>query len=435
MLTNTQRDCLRDLAKQVKDISQDGIWQEKIECWKALNRTESVRPMVMTVITDELWPELISKREILIEEPFYRALEFDLRKKIFRWKNIRDDVVITDKIYIPVYYEFTDWVENRKRPFSMQDPYDSGRKRAECFHPCILEYKDWDRLVKTPELKFIDYKTTEINMSKAHDVFGDILSIQEGEPFSSNTDGIPSGWGLSAIDILCELRGLEQVFMDLAEAPEFIHMAMKYLCDGLGVYLDTMEREKLLRLNNNEFLNTDTPLGSNGMAFTDELPGDNFNPGHVMAHNLWGYFQAQEFSCVSPQMHDEFVIQYQKPLAERFGKIAYGCCEKNDYKYENIFKAFPNLSQVSVCHEADVHIAAETVQDRYAISWKPRCTIIDNFDEKRVREFMDKGFKAFENCHVVCSLQDNLTLHGQTVDALSGWADITMEIAESYTKA
>ena len=55
MLTKEQRTYLRDLAKQVREISQHGIWEEKRRLWKKLNRLESERPMVMCIVTDELW--------------------------------------------------------------------------------------------------------------------------------------------------------------------------------------------------------------------------------------------------------------------------------------------------------------------------------------------------------------------------------------------
>jgi hypothetical protein len=52
-------------------------------------------------------------------------------------------------------------------------------------------------------------------------------------------------------------------------------------------------------------------------------------------------------------------------------------------------------------------------------------------DHERVDAVADKVFK---NCHVVCSLRDNLTLRGET-DSLSRWTDIAMEIAERYRRS
>lgn len=426
---------LRELALKVKDISSHDIWKEKQRQWTNFNKLQSERPMVINIITDECWPELISGRDLKIEDPFFKAWEYELKKRIYRWENIHDDTILNNTIYVPIDYEFTQWAEVRQRPFAANNrPYESDGKTAAAFHPCILEYDDWDRLITKPTLKYINWEKSEEDMNRLTDVFGDLLDIQLGEPFYSSIDTNTKGWGTSGIDILCELRGLEQIMWDMYDEPDFVHMAMKFLCEGINDYLDVLERENLLRLNNNEFIkNANTPLGSNGYAVSDELPPSGYDPGHITTKDLWGYCQAQEFAQVSPDMLKEFVLPYQKPLADRFGMIAYGCCEANDQKYDYLMQTFENLRQISVCHVADIDIAADKIRDKYTISWKPHCTLIDYFDDNRVRSFMEHGFEVFKDCHVVCSLRDNLTLHGAN-DSFKRWTDIAMSIARKYAR-
>lgn len=154
--------------------------------------------MAMNIITDECWPELISGKDLKIEYPFLKAWEYDLKKKIYRLENIHDDVITTDKIYIPIDYAFTEWVENRIRPFAPNNkPYESDGKTATAFHPCIPEYDDWDKLVRKPELKYIYWKKSEQDMNILTDIFGDILDVQQGEPFYSSIDTMTKGWGLT----------------------------------------------------------------------------------------------------------------------------------------------------------------------------------------------------------------------------------------------
>lgn len=45
--------------------------------------------MVMCIVTDELWPELIPGESLKIEDPFFKEIEFELRKRIYRWKYSR----------------------------------------------------------------------------------------------------------------------------------------------------------------------------------------------------------------------------------------------------------------------------------------------------------------------------------------------------------
>ena len=85
-----------------------------------------------------------------IEDPFFKEIEFELRKRIYRWKYIKDDVITNDRLYpLPIDYAFTEWVENRRRPLPPAIRTRATARRLEAFHPCIFEYADWDRLVKS----------------------------------------------------------------------------------------------------------------------------------------------------------------------------------------------------------------------------------------------------------------------------------------------
>lgn len=428
MINNQEREYLRDLAKQVKEISMNEIWCGKVDSWVKLNKLQSARPMVMAIITKELWQELITSQELLIEDPFYREFEYELKKRIYRWGRIRDDLIITENIYLPIKYRFSDWMPNRQRPFGRYESKSDNIVSAGTYHPCIIKYED-TRKMKYPELIDIDWVGTRKRVEQLQNVAGDILNIVEGEPFSSDSDSEVMGWGLSIIDILCELRGLQEVYLDMIENPQFVHDTMSFMLEGMIKYLGTIEKEGILRLNNNEFANefTNTPLGSNGLGYSDELPPVDYSPNHIMLKDLWGYIQSQEFEFVSPEMHDDFVFRYQKPIAKKFPMIAYGCCEKYDDKYDYLLNAFPNLREVSVPLCADLGKASEKLKDKYVISWKPQCTLINSFNERKVRDYMEKGFETLKNCHVVCSMRDNLTLYGEN-DAIQKWTNLTMDI-------
>ena len=62
-------------------------------------------------------------------------------------------------------------------------------------------------------------------------------------------------------------------------------------------------------------------------AYTDELPQDkekNVRPGDV-----WTFGLAQMLGSVSPQMFEEYEVEYVKPLLEQFGLVYYGCWEQS----------------------------------------------------------------------------------------------------------
>ena len=127
--------------------------------------------------------------------------------------------------------------------------------------------------------------------------------------------------------------------------------------------------------------------------------------------DLWGYTQAQEFSEVSPECHEEFVLPYQEPIAARFGLNSYGCCEGNDRKWMNIIRRIPRLREVSVSHAANLETAAEKLKDRYVLSWKPHpVTMIASHDEDLIRRELRKGFDRLKGCCSIVCLRDTQTL-------------------------
>ncbi len=420
-----EKKVLRELAKKVKVISQDPVWEQKRKLWKDKNALRKVRPLVLCSLPEAAWDEILPERTMVVKDPWFRRCEWELRRKIYRWENIKDDEIINDKVWVPVERTVTDWVDGRVRPFA--DRADHSAK----FTPSLVEYDDLKKL-RFPELT-VDRKLTAEHLGAVKDVLGDILDVVEGEPFYGGTDSTVLGWGNGLIDVLCELRGLESVFYDLYTAPEFVHEAMDFLMRGTLRYLDAMERENLLCLNNNEYMYlSNTPLGSNGLACSDQLPGPSFNPAHVTTRDLWGYTQAQEFSEVSPECHEEFVLRYQEPIAARFGMNSYGCCEGNDKKWKNIIRHIPRLRECSVSHAANLEIAAQTLKGDYVLSWKPHpVTMIASYSEDLIRSELGKGFDKLKGCHSIVCLRDTQTLFGEPQRA-AGWTRVAQEVAQEY---
>jgi hypothetical protein len=205
---------------------------------------------------------------------------------------------------------------------------------------------------------------------------------------------------------------------------------MEFLMNGTIKYLDAMESEGLLRLNNNEYIfASNTPLGSNGLACTNELPDKGYDSEHITTKDLWGYTMAQEFTGVSPGQLNEFVLPYQKMIAERFGLNAYGCCECNDKKWEMIARQIPNLRELSVSHACNLEVAAEALKNNYVLSWKPHpAAMIATFDEQYIRDELRKGLKITQDCCVAICLRDVQTLFNEPQRVIR-WTDIAMEMA------
>lgn len=424
-MTGSTKEYLRMLAKKLRDVTEDGKWGEKRELWKKKNALKKTRPLILCTLPTEAWEELVSYEDCKVEEPFLREYELFLLRQLYRARHLRDDEIIEPVLYAPLNYRFSDWYEGRKRPYS------GDRHRSECFHPVIVEYSDLKKIRK-PELISVDEKKANEQYELLSEIFAGILRVEQGAPTTSDTDSYVKGWGYSAIDVLCELRGMENIYMDMVLAPEFVHEAMELITQGIIGYKHTVAEHGWLRLNNMSYvMAANTPLGSNGLSISGELPQAGFDGRNVRYRDLWGYSMAQEFSEVSPEMHAEFVLPYQKRMTEDFGLLSYGCCEPNDKKWDNIFQTFENLREVSVSHCADLEVAAEKIKGNYVFSWKPNCSVIAVYDEGIIRSRLREGFEKTKDCHVVCCLRDTITLFGHP-ERVERWTDIAVETAEEF---
>ncbi|MGI6176557.1 MAG: hypothetical protein ACOYJC_10465 [Christensenellales bacterium] len=418
---------LRELAKYVRDIAHNPIWDEKRQLWKDKNALKKVRPLILAALPTEAWDEIMPADSLRIQDPFFQAYEKELRKRIYKYEKLRDDEILHDKLYVPIHYTLTDWCEDRKRPYS------GDSHRAAEYMPCIEDLSDFKHKIKRPEITDVDWDTSNKDHEEVMEVFGDYLTVELGQPLWGCTDHAVKGAGGSIIDILCEIRGYENILYDMVDEPEFVHDAMAFMADAYMHYFNQLEEYRLLRLNNNEFMNwADTPLLSNGLACTDELPPEGFDPSHIKTKDLWGYSMAQEFTIVSPEMLQEFVLPYQASIAQRFGLNCYGCCESMDTKWDMIMDMIPHLRELSVTYTCDIELAADKLKNDYVFSWKPNTTtLITLFDEKALYEEMKRGFDIAKDCCLIASLRDTQSLYGEPHRA-TRWVDISMDLAQQY---
>lgn len=211
---------------------------------------------------------------------------------------------------------------------------------------------------------------------------------------------------------------------DMYEAPEMLHEAMAFLEEGHRYILKRYIELNLLSLNNDSTYNN---TGGNG--YTDELPKPGFDPDCVRLCDMWGSAEAQELAQVSPKMHLEFSMEYEKRLLEPFGLTGYGCCEDLTRKLDEVF-TIPHIRRISIAPSANVDICAEKLQNKYIFSWKPQPShLIGEFDTDFIRKYIkhtvDVAMK--NNCILEMVLKDTHTCqnHPERFDI---WTQIGREI-------
>ena len=191
----------------------------------------------------------------------------------------------------------------------------------------------------------MDKEETDFRKGISNEIFDDIFEVR--------MDRYTHAFNIR--DYIVLWRGLDNLIFDLVDRPEFIHKMMERLTAISLDILEQLEEKGLL----GQLQSTIHCFG----AWTDELPQDSYNP-HPKANDLWTYGMAQIFSNVSPQMHNEFEIEYAMRWYGNFGLAYYGCCEPLDTKMDIVCK-LPNIRKVSMSPWTNMDRGAEAIGSDY----------------------------------------------------------------------
>ncbi len=142
----------------------------------------------------------------------------------------------------------------------------------------------------------------------------------------------------------------------------------------------------------------------------------------------WGA-AAQIFSEVSPQMHEEFALRYEKRWLEQFGLNCYGCCEPLHNKID-IISSIPNLRKASISPTANVEKAARDMGNKYVFSYKPNPAILvtDKWNPDELRKDLKLILEKIRGCVVEVIMKDISTVRYQP-QRLWEWSKMAMETA------
>jgi len=380
---------LRSLAKKVADIAANPKQELKRDLWYRHNRMENVRPMLL-VFPEDSWIDVIKEDALEINDPFWRQWEWYLKHLIYRDEKLADDFVIEPDLYVSAVLSISDW--GMKAKYTRLDP-----KGSYIWDPPLKNYGDIKKL-RYPVLD-IDENASQKRLEAVGEVFSDILPVHmhPGVRIDANLIGT-----------VANLRGIEQVMLDIYDAPEWLHELMNFVTEGTLNLLRSLEASGYLCLNNRGHY-TD----SGGIGYTNELPQPDYDGKNVRLCDLWGFGVAQEFSEVSPQHHEEFVLDYQIRILKLFGLNAYGCCEPLTHKFEILYK-IPRLRRVSVSPWCDIEKAAEKLKGKYIYSWKPNpAIIIGEFDPEAIRSYIRRTIETAKDCVLEIILKDTFTIDGE----------------------
>ncbi|TFG62825.1 MAG: hypothetical protein E4H36_07090, partial [Spirochaetales bacterium] len=403
-----EKEILRSLAKKTAELAALPAEAEKKKLWYRLNDLEETRPIIFCD-PENGWNEIITQDMILCEKPLFRVWEMALRKEIFWAEGMRDDRVIEPFFNVPYSYEDTGW--------GLQDERIGGGDGGS--YTWVAPIGDYDR--DFPKLKFpeiqVDYDGTERVLNTAHELFDGLLTVR--------LRGI-WWWTLGMTWEFIRLRGLNNFMLDMYDKPDMVHRLMAFLRDGTLKKLDFLQEHSLLALNTEG-----TYVGSGGFGWTKQLPQKDFDPEKVRTMDMWGFSESQETVGVSPEMFEEFIFPYQKPILERFGLNCYGCCEPIDPRW-HVVKKFPRLRRISASPWTDRKKMAAMLGTSYVMSLKPSpaSLAVPHMNEDEVRKQIRSDLRTTKGCRVEYIMKDNHTL-GKNPRNATDWCRIAKEEAES----
>ena len=402
---------LRELGKRYAEAASSPENARRKSAWADINDLRGGRPLVWA--NEICWHEMNVNNELTLvsESPIALRIESMLRRTLYQWNHLQGDMIIEQTFFSPYILENTGFGIAPDADIAITDPNNTIASRR--FHCQIKRMEDIDQ-IKTPGIT-LQKERTEAFFQQYSYIFDGIIAV---EKYGC------SGFWFAPWDDIVLWMGAEEVLTGLAAEPELMHVLIKRLTDAYLGALDQLEALKLVASNN-----LNVRVGSGGYGYTRSIPPAADGCG---AMRIWGSATPQIFSSVSPRMHDEFGLTYEKRWLERFALSYYGCCEPLHNKLD-ILKSIPNLRKISISPWADTIAASEQMRGKYVVSLKPTPAFLacDTFDSALAEDELREKLKQLKGCCVEVILKDISTVRGEP-ERLWRWMDMAMRVAQEF---
>ena len=383
------RDILRALGHALAEAAADPINEERRRIFQRIDSGQKGRPYI--AIYQEPWHELNVNGELDLHcaDPFCRGVEKGMRRTLYRWRHYPGDMSVSAESVQCYCIHDSDFGIDEDVDVARTDPTSSVVSRH--FHIQIRDESDIAK-IKIPVVTH-DAAATEEAYQKRCDIFDGILTVRK--------QGRETFW-FAPWDFLVRLTGVQEVLMDLAVRPGYVHKAIGRLVDCWLERLRQYEEQGLLAAPAKEL----TVIGA-----------------------------AQVFSEVSPAMHGEFALQHEARFFRHFGRVHYGCCEPLHNKVDICAQYLPNMYQISMSPWVDFRRACENVRDRFVFGWRPNPAFVahERWDPDLVRNDLTEklAMAADHGCIVAIYLKDISTVRGEP-RRLTEWDRIAKECVAQY---
>ena len=388
-IATTDKDILRSLGMRIAEIANLPIQSQRRELARRIDNLEQVKPMVH--IYQEPWSELGAEGELDLhcDDAFCREVEINLRRTLYKWEHCQGDMIMSGEMVQPYCIRDTGFGIREDVDIQRTDPGNDVVSRH--FNIQISEEADIQK-IKFPEVTH-DAAQTEEGFQKRCEIFDGVLHVSKR--------GVGQLW-FTPWDDLVRWTGIQEILMDLALRPDYVHALIERLVSAWMCRLDQYESLGLLARPCRE---------------------------------MWGTGAAQIFSEVSPEMHEEFALRHEARWYSRFGKSYYGCCEPLHNKVDVVKRNIPNLRKISMSPWIAFDKAVKNVGSGMVFAWKPNPAVFasEAWNPQAIRKDMRERLRQAHDggCVVEIHMKDISTVHHQP-RRLWEWARIAAEVTAEY---
>ena len=404
---------LRELARRYAEIAHLEVQKERISRYEATNSLEEVRPVLL--IDEVSWGEIDDESLVNTCSPHLSWIETGLRRTLYQWEHFQVDLVVPSVFRVGKRIKYIKGIGLDVKESQIKG--EGGTYvSSHAYEDQLATEEDLEKLHE-PELAY-DRESSEKALATAEAVFDGIMSVElTGVEYLSGEI-----W-----DDIARYRGPENLLLDLALRPEFMHRIAERFMKIIESSFQQLEHMGLLG---------HSPLRLHCTAgATRERPADDFDGSNVRRKDVWGRCSAQIFGSVSPEMHDEFDLAYNQRLFGDCGLLYYGCCEPLDRKIEILRKRFANLRKISITPWANIERAADNIGSDFVLAAKPNPAFVATCPfnpapvEHEIASYCEACIK--NNTPLEFVLKDVSTIANKT-ENLTRWAEAASAVIDRY---
>jgi hypothetical protein len=406
---------LRKLGEWKAKTAQSPENKEKIKAWK---EHDSGVPGARVMVRCETWytqedVKPVMDKDLQCEHPLARAIEQDIRVRMFEIENLKEDN------FVLPYVAYAPHIETSN--FGIENTIERDKAGGLGFH-----YTPQLKTLDDSEFAKIHHRTStwrkDIDDNKREvleDVFKGICKVRRRL----------HDWQLTCAmtSIAFDFVGLDGFMMLLYDNPGGVKRLMQFIHDDHVMFFDFLQNNDLLSLNNE-----DDYIGSGCQGCSDNLPAKDF-AGKVRTKDMWLYTESQESVNISPDHYGEFVFPHIKDLAERFGRVYYGCCEPVNPMWKYV-STINTLQRVSVSPWANEELMGRYCRERkvvYSRKPSPNFFMAPKYDEGAVKAYVEKTVACAEGCRLEF-IQRDVYVTNNDPSRFRKWVELVREAATKH---